>query len=165
MVCGLIRRAHRAEAAVCRPVGRTELLRPQAGQRLHLVATGKERELLRIGGANVCEPFGQQIKRIVPRNRIEDAVAALGAGTADHRVLQLRLRILLHDARAALGAEHTLIHNVITVALNETNVRFAVFLLSRDVDATAASAHVASCVMHRLLAAVIKQDGPLSSWR
>ena len=42
----------RAEAAVRRVVGRAELAREQPGQRLHLVAAGEERELLRIGRAD-----------------------------------------------------------------------------------------------------------------
>ena len=43
---------HRAEAAVRRVVRRAEVAREQAGQRLHLVAAGEERELLRVGGAD-----------------------------------------------------------------------------------------------------------------
>ena len=46
---------HRAEAAVRGVVGRAELAREQAGERLHLVAAGEERELLRVGGADPGE--------------------------------------------------------------------------------------------------------------
>jgi hypothetical protein len=51
---------HRAEAAVRRVVGRAELAREQAGQRLHLVAPGEQRELLRVGGAQVAQALLQQ---------------------------------------------------------------------------------------------------------
>jgi hypothetical protein len=42
----------RAEAAVRRVVRRAELAREQAGERLHLVAAGEQRELLRVGRAD-----------------------------------------------------------------------------------------------------------------
>ena len=77
-------------------------------------------------------------------------------------MFQLRFRILLHDARAALGAKHTLIHKVITVALNEADVRLAVLLLGRHIDAAAAGAHVARRVVHRLLAAVFEKNFALA---
>ena len=161
----------RAEAAVRGPVRRAELLRPEARQRLHLVAAREERELLGIGRADMREAFAQQIKRVVPRNRVVDAVAPLAAGTANHRVLQLRLRILLHDARAALGAEHALIHHVIRVALDEAYVRltrlagFPGSFFRRHLDAAAAGAHVAGGVMHLLLAAILETDRAFASGR
>ena len=83
----------------------------------------KKASFFGIGRADMREAFAQQIKRVVPRNRVVEAIAPLGAGAANHRVLQLRLRILLHDARAALGAEHALIHHVIRVAPDEAYVR------------------------------------------
>ena len=43
----------RAEAAVRGVIGRAELRRPPAGERLRLIAPGEEGELLRIGRANV----------------------------------------------------------------------------------------------------------------
>ena len=162
---------YRAESAVCRPIRRAVLLRPQSRERLHLVASGEKRELFWIRRADVCEPFGQQIQRVVPRNRIENAVAAFGAGAANHRVLQLRFRILLHDARAALGAQHALVHDVIFVALNEANVpltrlaRFAWTRFRRDLDAAAAGAHVAGGVMRLLLATILELNGPFRCGR
>jgi len=140
------------------PIWRTELLCPQSGQRLHLVATSEERELFWIGRADVCETFGQQIERIVPRNWIKNSLATLGAGAAKHRVLQLCFRILLHDARATFSAQHALIHQVIAVALNEAHMRLAVTLLGCDIDAATAGAHVAGGVVHRLAAAVFEHD-------
>src|SRR5690606_21956951 len=52
------RHVDRAEAAVRGVVGRAELRRPPAGQRLALVAPGEEREFARIGLANAREPLG-----------------------------------------------------------------------------------------------------------
>ena len=56
----------RAEAAVRRVVRRAELPREEAGQRLHLVASGEERELLRVGGADLPQPLFEQRERVVP---------------------------------------------------------------------------------------------------
>ena len=50
------RHVDRAEAAMRGIVRRAELLRPEAGQRLRLVAAGEEGELLRVGLAHVVEP-------------------------------------------------------------------------------------------------------------
>ena len=111
----------------------------------------------------MCKAFGQQVERLVPRNGIEYAVAAFGAGAANHRVLQLRLGILLHDARAALGTKHALVHDVVFIALNEAHVRFAVALLRRYLDPAATGAHVAGGVMRLLLAAILKLNGSLGS--
>ncbi|CAB3774301.1 hypothetical protein LMG29542_07706 [Paraburkholderia humisilvae] len=47
------RHVGRAEAAVRRVVRRAVLLSEQAGQRLHLVASGEKRELLRVGRAQM----------------------------------------------------------------------------------------------------------------
>ena len=76
---------HRAKSAVRGPIGCAELLRPQTGQRLHLVAPGKERELFWIRRANVCEPFGQHCQRLVPRDRYKLSGAAFSTGLAHHR--------------------------------------------------------------------------------
>jgi hypothetical protein len=75
----------------------------------------------------VCEAFGDEIERVVPTDRIEHAFAALLTRSANHRMPQLRRRILLNDARAAFCAEHTPIHDVIRIGLNETNARLAFF--------------------------------------
>jgi len=79
------RHVDRAEAAVCGVVGRAELAREQAGQRLHLIAAREESELLRVGGADLREPFGEHRERLVPRDRLELAGPALGAGLAPQR--------------------------------------------------------------------------------
>ena len=60
-----------------RVVGRAELAREQAGQRLHLVAPGEQRELLRVGGANLRQPLGQRREGLLPLDLDELAVAAL----------------------------------------------------------------------------------------
>jgi hypothetical protein len=125
-----------------RPVRRAELLRPQAGERLHLVAPGEERQALRIGAADVAQARGEHRQCIVPADGVEDARASLGARAANHGVLQLGRRVLLHDAGAALGTQHALVHRMIRIALDESH--FAV--LHGDLDAAAAGAHVAGGV-------------------
>src|SRR5437899_5833578 len=72
----------RAEAAVRRPVRRAELLRPQARQRLHLVAPGNESELGGIRRADVWQARGEGIDRLVPHDLDEFAAAARAAGFA-----------------------------------------------------------------------------------
>src|SRR5258708_24125700 len=57
---------HRAEATVRSPVRRAELLRPEAGQRLHLVASGEEGELRWIGRADLRQARRQQVERLGP---------------------------------------------------------------------------------------------------
>ncbi len=130
---------HRAEAAVRGIVGRAELAREQARQCLHLVAPGEERELLRIGGADVAQALGQQLHRPVPRDGLELAGAALAAGLAQQWLGQPRRRHLLHDARGALGADHALVQRVLRVAVDVAHRAVA----QVHADAAAARAHVA----------------------
>src|SRR2546427_8743373 len=133
------RHVDRAEAAVRGPVRRAELLRPEAGQRLHLVAPGEERELRWVRRADFREAPGEDIERFVPFDLDEVARAALAPGPAHERFAQSRGRVLLHDPGRALGAEHALVDRMIAVALDEAEL--AVF--ERDLDAAAARAHVA----------------------
>ena len=58
-------------------VGRAELRRPPAGQRLALVAAGEEGELARIGAADLAEPADREVQRLVPFDFLEFARAAL----------------------------------------------------------------------------------------
>jgi hypothetical protein len=103
---------HRAEAAVRRVVGRAELAREQAGERLHLVAPREQRELLRIGRADLAEPLGQHVVGALPADGLELARPALAAGLAQQRLRDARGRHLLHDSRGALGADHALVQRV-----------------------------------------------------
>ena len=73
------------------------------GERLHLVAAGEQRELLRVGRANLREPLGQDLERALPGDRLELAGATLAAGLAQQRLGQPRRRDLLHDAGAPLA--------------------------------------------------------------
>jgi hypothetical protein len=75
---------------VRRVVGRAELAREQAGQRLHLVAAGEQRELLGVGGADLRQALGQQFQGVLPADRLELAGAALAAGLAQQRLRQPR---------------------------------------------------------------------------
>ena len=104
------------------PIRRAKLLRPQTGERLHLVATGKERELGRIGGANQIEPLGQYIKRLLPFDLDEIACAASTPGLAHQRLGKLGARILLHNPRRTLGTQHALVGRVVAVTLNKANL-------------------------------------------
>jgi hypothetical protein len=109
---------HRTEAAVRRVIRRAELAREHAGQRLHLVAAGEQGELLRVGGADLPQAFGQRGEGLLPLDFLELAGAALGPGLALERLQQARRRILLHDARRALGADHALVQRVVGIAVD-----------------------------------------------
>ena len=136
------RHVDRAEAAVCRPVGGAELLRPQAGQRLHLVASGKIAQFGGVGRADLFQAVGQGVERLVPGNRLVNALAALGARLAHQRLGQLGGGILFHDPGRALGAQHALVGGMVAVALDEADL----VVLQRDLDAAAAGTHVAGGV-------------------
>ena len=129
----------RAKAAVRGVIGRAELLGKQPGQRLHLIAAGKERELLGVGRTQVTQAVFQQLEGVVPGNRLEPGFTAFGVRHASQRQRQPRRRVLLHDARSALGANHALIQRVFGVAVDVTH--FAVAQM--NADSAAASAHVA----------------------
>ena len=128
----------RAEAAVCGIVGRAEGLRPERCEALRLVASCKEGELF--GGvlAQRAQPaFGEAVG-FVPA----DLFKLTGATWPDpfHRSTQARGRIMLHDARRAFGAEHTLVYRVIFVALDILYLA----VLHMHVNPAAAGTHVAS---------------------
>jgi hypothetical protein len=130
---------HRTEAAVRRVVGRAELPREQARERLHLVAAGEHRELLRVGRAEVAQALLQDLERALPGDRLELAGAALAARLAQQRLRQARRRHLLHDAGAALGADHPLVDRVVGIAVDVADLSLA----QVHPDAAAAGAHVA----------------------
>ena len=133
----------RAKAAVCRVIGGAELARKQAGQGLHLVAPGEHGKFFRIGGANFGQPLGQQRHGLLPGDRVKLAGTALAARAAQQGLRQPRWRHLLHDARGALGADHTLVQRVRRVAVDVAHLG-AVFPLGEVHPNTAtAGAHVA----------------------
>ena len=138
------RHVHRAETPVRGVVGRAELARKEAGERLHLVAPGEQGELLRVRRADRGEPLLQHGERLVPGDRLELARAALGAGLAPQRARQARGRLLLHDAARALGADHALVERVRRVAFDVAHVAVA----HVHADAAAARAHVAGGGLH-----------------
>src|SRR5690606_25497750 len=131
------RHVHRAEAAMRGVDQRAELLRPPAGQRLALVATGEEGQLVRIALADPTQPVGGELHRLVPLDLDKLATAALALTL--QRFLQPRRRVVLHDPGRALGAEHALVHRMIGIALDVAQPA----VLDVDADAAAAGAHVA----------------------
>ena len=148
------RRRHvdRAETAVRGPVDGAELLRPQPGQRLHLVAAREIGEFFRVGGADFLKARGEDVERALPGDFLKLAVAAFGAGLAQQRRAQFRRRHLLHDAGVALRAQHAAVDGVVGVALDETDF----VVLQRHLDAAAARAHVTGGVFHLLRRVVLK---------
>jgi hypothetical protein len=78
----------RAEAAMCRIVRRAELLGEETGQGLHLIATGEERELLRILGTQAPEALLEHRHRLVPGDRLELGGAPLRPRLAAQRLGQ-----------------------------------------------------------------------------
>ena len=131
-----------AESAMRRVVRRPEGLRPPGGEGLRLVAAGEEGELAGIVPPDRAQDARRYLERLLPRDLLELARSA-GAGTAQGRA-QARGRVVLHDASAALRAEHASIDRVVAVALDIGDARLAVgAVLQVDVDAAAAGAHVA----------------------
>ena len=90
---------HRTETAVCRVVRCAKLFGEQAGQRLHLVTSGKQAELFRVSFTDVFEAGGEGIKRLIPRNRFKLTFTTSGIRFAFERGRQTRWRILFHNAR------------------------------------------------------------------
>ena len=113
-----------------------ELARPPAGQRLALVAPGKEGELLRIVRPDFFHPVGDDGQRFVPFDFFELARSAL-AGAAQ-RLGQPGRGIMLHDTGRTFAAQHTLVDRVILVALDIADFAFA----QMHLDAAATRAHV-----------------------
>ncbi len=150
---------HRTEAAVRRIVRCAELAREQAGEGLHLVAPGEQGELLRIGGADTAQALGEQLVGALPGDRLELTLAPLAAWPAQKRLRQARRRYLLHDSRAALGADHALVDRVVGIAVDVPDLPVA----QVHAYAAAAGTHVArsrldlgvrgaarGCIVHRL---------------
>ena len=71
-----------------RIVGRTKLARKQTGERLHLVATGKQRELFGVGGAYLLQAFTQDREGLFPADRFKLPLAAFSAFFAQQRLRQ-----------------------------------------------------------------------------
>ena len=128
----------RAETAMRGIVGRAVLLGEQAGERLHLIAAGEEREFFRIFGTQLGEPLFEHSEGFVPGDDLEGALAALGAGFAPQRLGESTRRVLLHDPRAALGADHALVQRMIGVAVDVAHLAIA----QMHPDTAPASAHV-----------------------
>src|SRR5690242_4310194 len=84
------RHIDRAEAAMRGEVRRPELRRPISCQGLALIAPGEKGELLRVGGADRCEPLDRRRDRLVPFDLAELAGTTL-ADTLE-RLLKLRRR-------------------------------------------------------------------------
>ena len=131
---------HRAEAAVRGVVRRAELAREQAGERLHLVAPGEERELLRVAWrgssprrfSRIANASSQEIGSNSPAPRSAPGLRLSGPREA-------RRRVLLHDAARALGADHALVERVLGIAVDVAHLAVA----QVHADAAAARAHVA----------------------
>ncbi len=133
------RRGHvdRAEAAVGGVVGRAELARPPAGQRLALVAPGEERQLPRIARTDAAEPRRGRRQRLLPLDLLELGGAALANPL--QRPGQARRGVVLHDTGRALGAQDAVVDRVVAVALDVADPA----VLEVHFDAAAAGAHVA----------------------
>ena len=87
--------------------------------------------------ADADEPLGRDRKRLLPLDLAELARAA--RADAQQRLLQPRRAVVLHDAGAALAADHAAIDRMVLVALDVADLA----VLDVDVDAAAAGAHVA----------------------
>ncbi|MCY1365419.1 hypothetical protein D9M69_522640 [compost metagenome] len=121
-----------------RVVGGAELARKQAGQGLHLVAPGEQGELFGVGGADLLQPLLQHREGGFPLDLDKLAVAAFAAGLAQQRLGETGRRVLLHDARRTLGADHALVQRVLGIALDVAHLAVA----QVHPDAAAAGAHV-----------------------
>lgn len=137
------RHVDRTEAAVRRIVGRAELARKHAGQGLHLVTPGEQRELFRVLGTQLCQTFVHDLERLVPGDLFEVGLAACTTGTPQQRSGQARRRILLHDPGGALGTDHPFVQRVVRVALDVAHLAVA----QRHADAAATGTHIAGRVL------------------
>ena len=131
-----------AETAMCRIVWRAELARPVAGQRLTLVAPGKEGELTGIRIANSRQPLDRRRQGFIPRNLLE--LAAAPWSDPPQRCPQLSRRQLLHNAGCPLGAQHTAVDRMLSVALDIAKLAAA----QMDLYPAPAGAHVARRIAH-----------------
>ncbi|OIQ70942.1 hypothetical protein GALL_474420 [mine drainage metagenome] len=130
---------HRTEPAMRCIVGRAELAGEQAGERLHLVAPGEQRELSRIGGAQMPQTVFEQLQRVVPGDRLELPLPAFASRLAPQGMGQPRRGHLFHDARRALGANHAPVEGMVGIAFDEPHLTVA----QMHLDAAAAGAHIA----------------------
>jgi hypothetical protein len=127
---------------MCGIVGSAKLAGKKPGQRLHLVASGKKGELLRIGRADFSQAILQHRIGGLPFDFFELSFSAIAPRLAQQGFGQSCRRILLHDAGGTLRADHTLIQGVIRVSLYVAH--FAVPQM--HTYAAPAGAHVASGV-------------------
>jgi hypothetical protein len=97
-------------------------------------------------GADLRQPLGEDRERLLPGDRLELAGAAFAARLAQQRLRQPRRRVLLHDAGAALGADHALVERVVGVAVDVAHLPVD----QMHADAAAAGAHVAGGFFHLL---------------
>jgi hypothetical protein len=131
-----------AEAAMGGVVRRAELLRPESGQRLRLVAPSEKGNFPRIARADLAEPSRGGFQRLVPGNLAELARTAR-TGPQERRAQPCR-RVVLHDAGGTLGAEHAAIDRMVAIAFDVANLA----VLQMDVDTAATGAHVACGLSH-----------------
>ena len=104
---------------------------------LALVAARETGQLFRVVLAHRVEPARGDAQRLIPGDLFELTGAAFAH--ALQRCAQPRWGVDLHDARAALGAEHAFVHRVIPIAFDIGNLA----ILHMHIDAAAAGAHVA----------------------
>ena len=115
-----------------------ELLGEEAGQRLHLVTPGKQRELLGVGSSNFAQPL-QYTKGFIPADFGENAVPPFRARFAQQGLGEPRRRVLLHDAGSAFRADHAFVQGMIGIAIDVTHLT----ITQVYADAAATRAHVA----------------------
>ncbi len=127
-----------AEAAMGGVVGGAELLGEEAGEGLHLVATGEEGKAFGVGGAQVGETLGEELEGFIPGDGLEVGGTAQGAGPATQGLGEPRRGILFHDPRGTLGADDAMVEWVVGVALDVAHLAVA----QMDADAATAGAHV-----------------------
>src|SRR6185503_14024681 len=96
-------------------------------------------ELLRVARPDFSQPLFKQPKGLFPRDRLELARAALRSSLPPERPRQPRRRVLLHDPRRALRADHALVQRMMGIAVDVAHPALA----QMHADAAAARAHVA----------------------
>ena len=124
------------EPAMGRIVGCAKILCPEAGERLRLIPPGEKRQLFRVRPQRFQPPCGD-VQRFVPADFFE--LARPARPDPLQRCTQTRRRVVLHDPRAALGAQHPTVHRMVAVAFDIGDL--AIFHM--DIDPAAAGAHVA----------------------
>ena len=130
------RHVHRAKATVGRVVRRPELGGPPGRQRLALVAPSEEGQFAGVRAAHLTEPIDGYSERLLPFDLLE-----LGGTAFAHpleRLGQLGRRMLLHDPGRTLGTQDTLVHRMITIALDVADTA----VQQVNLNPAAAGAHV-----------------------